>query len=136
MARGRSIAEYNNAATPEERAERARKAGKASAEARRKYRAMRDLLKQVLVLDVDDPDMAKAMKALGLEPSRANAIALNTVAKAGVGDIEAARFVRDTVGEKPTDTYNLGISGKPIKSLDLSGLSDAELEALADEAEG
>jgi hypothetical protein len=126
------IREYNDAATPEERVERSRNAGLASGRARRKYRVMRDLLKQVMLLDVSDPAMAEAMVQLGLEPTRANAIALSTVTKAGDGDIEAARFVRDTVGEKPTDTYNLGIAGKPIKSLDLSTLSDAELEALAD----
>lgn len=131
----KNIGEWNAKLTPEQRAEHARRAAEVSTETRRRYRTMRDLLKQVLVLDVDDPGMAEAMRKLGLEPSRANAIALSTVGKAGVGDVEAARFVRDTVGEKPTEAYNIGVSGKPVKSLDLSGLSDEQLEQLADEAD-
>ena len=126
------IRDYNATLTPAERSESARRAAQASVAARRKYRAMRDCIKQVLRLDVDDPRTKQALLDLGLEPSRANAIALRTVAKAGDGDIEAARFVRDTVGEKPTEQYNIATSDKPIKALDLSGMSDEELEALAD----
>lgn len=128
------IRDYNATLTPAQRKESAHRAAEASAKARRKYKAMRELLKQVLVLDVDDPALRDAMEKLGVEPSRANAIALMTVAKAGNGDIEAARFVRDTVGEKPTEQYNVGVAGRPIKSLDLTALTDEELEALADEA--
>ena len=46
--------------------------------------------------------------------------------------MDAQRYVRDTIGEKPTDNYNLGIQNKPIKSLDMSQLSDEQLEALAE----
>ena len=126
------IRDYNAKLTPAERKASAHKAAEASVKARRKYKAMRDALKQVLILDVDNPELYAKLEALGIEPSRSNAIALKTVAKAADGDIEAARFVRDTVGEKPTEAYNIGVSGKPIKSLDLTALTDEELEALAD----
>jgi hypothetical protein len=44
--------------------------------------------------------------------------------------------VRDTIGEKPTEQYNLAVQDKPIKALDLSGMTDEQLEALADSADG
>jgi hypothetical protein len=127
-----NVAEWYAAQTPEARAELNRKAGEASGKARRKYSTFRALLKQALLLDVDDPQLRLAMEGVGLEPTRQNAIILAAIAKAGTGDIEAARFVRDTIGEKPTEQYNIATSDKPIKALDLSGMSDDELEALAD----
>ena len=57
------------------------------------------------------------------------------VRRAQTGDIEAARYVRDTIGEKPTETTALQISNQPIRAMDLTQLSDAELEALADRAD-
>jgi hypothetical protein len=130
------IRDYNKTLTPAERSESARRAAKASVEARRRYKAMRDCMKAVLLLDVDEPLVKAALAGLGLEPTRQNAIALSTIAKAGTGDIEAARFVRDTIGEKPTEQYNLAVSDKPIRAIDLSGLTDEEIEALADRADG
>ena len=40
--------------------------------------------------------------------------------------------MRDTLGEKPTESFNLATTDRPIRSLDLSGYTDAELEAIAD----
>jgi hypothetical protein len=129
------VADWYAAQTPEVRAELNRKAGEASGKARRKYSTFRALLKQALLLDVDDRKLAEAMEQIGIEPTRQNAIVLSTIAKASAGDIEAARFVRDTIGEKPTEQYNIATMDKPIKALDLSGMTDEELEALADQAE-
>ena len=52
--------------------------------------------------------------------------------RAAHGDVEALRFVRDTLGEKPTENYNLSMEAKPVKSMDLSGYTDEELERIAD----
>lgn len=136
MSRGRSIAEYNNAATPEERAERARKAGKASAEARRLYRRQRDLARQVMTARIDDTKLAARLEEIGMDDTYGAAVVLAQAAKAIMGDTEAARYLRDTLGEKPTESYNLAVSDKPIRALDLSGMTDEELEALADSADG
>lgn len=131
------IRDWQATLSPEERSERARVAGKASVAGRRKYKTMRETLRVLLSLDVTDPKMAEGLKALGLDPSFSNAIGLSVIQKAAtLGDVEAARFARDTVGEKPTEAFNLGISNSPVKALDLSKLSDAELEALADQADG
>lgn len=131
-----SIKYYNDAATPEERAERARKAGVVSGEKRREYSRLNKLLKAALVLDVRDKSMAERLREMGLEPTNANAIIMASIGKAAAGDVEAARFVRDTVGEKPTEAYQLAVTDKPIKAMDLSRLTDEELSALADTADG
>lgn len=131
------IREWQARQSPEERSELARRAGKASGAGRRKYKTMRETLRVLLSLDVTDPKMAEGLKALGLDPSFSNAIGLSVLQKAATfGDVEAARFARDTVGEKPTDAVNLGVTGAPVKALDLAKLSDAELEALADRLDG
>lgn len=132
----RNIGDWNAQLTPEQRHEHAVKSGEASGAARRKYSTFRAQLKRALMLDVDSPEQADAMKALGIEPTRQNAIVLASIAKAGTGDIEAARFVRDSIGEKPTEALQLAVSEQPIKALDLSGMTDEELEALADQADG
>ena len=116
----------------ERRTEIQSKAGKAAQEKQRKHRAMREVLKELMTLDVTDDRMHDLLTQLGLQPTNDNAVSLAQILNAVKGETEAARFVRDTLGEKPTEQYNLGVSGKPIKALDLSGMTDAELEALAD----
>lgn len=133
MAQNHNIQDWHRGLSQEERTELARKAGKASADARRKYKTFREVFGDILTLDTTDDQMRQTLVALGLEPSNSNAIALAQVIKAvRNGDTEAARFVRDSRGEKPTEALQMSISDKPIKSLDLSTLSDEELEALAD----
>ena len=130
------IRDWQATLTQEQRTECARKAGKASAEVRRKYKTFRDCMRDILSLDVTNEQLRETLVALGLDPTYSNAISLSSIQKAAnFGDIEAARFARDTVGEKPTDALNMSVTGKPIKSLDLSQLSDEELEALADQAD-
>jgi hypothetical protein len=131
-----NISEWYSGLSQEERIECSRKAGKASAAVRRQHKQFRDVFRDILSLDVTDEKVAQALEELGLDPSFANAIGLQAILKAATtGDIEAARFARDTIGEKPTEAFQLGITDKPIKSMDLSKLSDEELAALADRAE-
>ena len=112
------------------------KGGTTNAEKQRKYKTFRECMQAILTLEVSDEALRAELEKMGLDPSYSNAISMAAIRKAAaVGDIEAARFTRDTVGEKPTEALNLGITGKPVKSLDLSQLSDEELEALADQAD-
>lgn len=129
------IRDWQATLSQEERTECARKAGKASADVRRKHKAFRDVFRDILALDVTDEQVAQTLQSLGLDPSFANAIGLQAILKAStLGDIEAARFTRDTIGEKPTEALQMSFD-KPVKSMDLSKLTDAELEALADQAD-
>ena len=125
---------YNEGLSPEERSRRARLAGAASGEARAKHRLFKDILKDILALPIDNEDVAfEQLEKLGIKANHENAMMLAAAKKAMLGDVEAARFVRDTVGEKPTEAFNLAVHNGPIKALDMAGLSDQELEALADQ---
>lgn len=131
-----SIADYNAALSAEERVAAAKRAAAASAKARAKHRLFKDILKDILATPISSEDEAFAqLKALGLEANHENAMMLASAKRAMLGDIEAARFVRDTVGEKPTEAFNLAVHNGPIKALDMAGLSDQELEALADQTD-
>lgn len=117
--------------TPEERAENGRKGGIASGEARRRTRTFRDAMMAILDEDCSDKRQKKALEALGLEPTYRNLISLENIRKAARGDVESSRFVRDTVGEKPRDGLELGnLDGKPLSTLDMSGLTDEQLRAI------
>ena len=83
----------NEARTPEKRRENARKAGKASGEARRKKKEFREVLEELLVLP-----SAELEGMTNLE-----AVCVSMLKKAQGGNVYAALFVRDTVGQKPTD---------------------------------
>ena len=111
------IVAYNKSLTPEQRRENARRAGLASAAAKKRKISMREALKTVMRIDVPNADKREALETLGIEPTIQNAVILAALLKAADGDIEAARFVRDTVGEKPTEQYNLGVLDKPVKSM-------------------
>lgn len=121
--------------TPEELHEWVVKAGRASADKRRRMKAQREILRDLMRTDCADEAVAEALISAGMEPSIANAINFAVLRKAQTGDIEAARYVRDTIGEKPTETTAIQVSNQPIRAMDLTQLSDAELEALADRAD-
>lgn len=109
-----------------------RKGGVASGVAKRRKRTFRELIETVMTMEVDDPAVHAKLVELGLDPTHDMAITMAAIRKAENGDIEATRYIRDTKGEKPTEALQMAITDKPIKALDLSTLSDAELEALAD----
>lgn len=111
------------------------KGGKVNAERNRRYRTFRECLQTILSLEVSDESLRSELEKMGLDPSYSNAISMAAIRKAAAtGDIEAARFTRDTVGEKPTEALQMTFD-KPVKSMDLSKLTDEELEALADQAD-
>ena len=121
--------------TADYRRELSRKAGQASADKRRRMKAHREILRDLMRTDCADEAVAEALISAGMEPSIANAINFAVLRKAQTGDIEAARYVRDTIGEKPTEMTALQVSSQPIRAMDLTQLSDAELEALADRSD-
>jgi hypothetical protein len=129
------IGGYTRGLSAEERQANASKAGKASGAARRAHRPMREVLKTLMAMDTSDPDMHDILTKLGLEPTNDNAVALAQILQATQKrEAESARFIRDTLGEKPTEQYNLAVN-KPIQSMELGTMTDEELAALADRAE-
>ena len=127
--------------TPEERSEHARKAGIASAKKRFQHKQQKEILKDILSLECDDEEAVKALKALGLDESFANAANLAVLRRAVKGDVESLRYIRDTIGEKPREGLEVGgFDGKPLASIDMSQLTDDQLKALiasrSDESDG
>lgn len=129
------LMEWQERLTPEQRRENARRAGLASAASAKRHRLQRDILKEMLLLECDEEQAAVALQALGLDPTFANAANLSVLRRAVHGDVECLRYIRDTIGEKPTESFQMGIQNTPVKALDMTKLSDAELEALADRAD-
>lgn len=76
--------------TTSEKREIARKGGKASGEARRKRRTLRE----ELLLMLEDPEIQKRLTAAMIE-------------KGLDGDIRAFEVIRDTIGEKPKDILDI-----------------------------
>ena len=109
-----------------------RAGGLASGLARRQRRLLRDTLNALLTTPVDDPVAIAALEAAGLPPDLQGGVLLAVLRRALSGDVEAARYIRDTLGEKPTESFNLSVAQKPIQAMDLRQLSDEELLRLAD----
>lgn len=122
-----------NGQTPEQARENGRKGGIASGVAKRKRKQLREVINEVLPMEVSDPEVRAVLESYGLNPTHEVAMVVAAIQRAERGDIEAARFIRDTRGEKPVAEVAVGnILDKPVRSMDLSQLSDAELEALVD----
>lgn len=123
----------NRSSTPEERRANAVKAGVASGEARRRRKQLRMQLSEILAAKPVESELLAVLDAAGLEATHEAAMCLAVMARAEAGDIEACRFVRDTVGERPNERLSfVAECVGNIDAMDLSQLSDEELELLAD----
>ena len=100
----------NSDLTPKERREKAAKAGKASAEARRRKKTMREAL-EMLMFNTELPEALKArMKSEGIQPEDMNhqmAITRSLIAKAESGDVQAYNAICAMIGEKPADKLDM-----------------------------
>lgn len=87
----------------------AKAGGKASGEAKRAKKAMREQAELLLSLPIKDKNLAKRMKSLGIKKEDLNnqmalMISMYELAcSGGKGAVQAAEFIRDTSGQKPTD---------------------------------
>lgn len=113
-----------------------RKGNAAQKAAMRNRRPFRLLLNEVLKHEIQDEDVANILMGYGIEPTFQMQMAFKAVLKACQGDIEAARFVRDTVGEKPAENMTIGVTDPArLDAYDMSHLTEAELLELAEAAE-
>ena len=83
---------------------------------------------KVLESPVSDKEKRLRLKKLGVENTLLNAIHLTLGEKAAAGDVQAAKYLRDTALSQPC-----GKDGETAFSpeMDLSGLTDDELRAIA-----
>lgn len=106
---------------------------------RRRQKAMRNAAQMLLWHSLksvpDEADVVNMLHEMGVDdPTGADAIMLAQYVKARRGDTDAARFIRDTAGEKPSSTMEINhLLDKPIGDIDFSRLSDEELEQLVQE---
>lgn len=99
------IQEVNARKTREERIESARKAGKASAQAKKDRRTLKEIMLELLA----DQAKPEDIKRYGLPEGTSNAVVMAAAAakKAYEGDIKAQEYIRDTAGQMPTKEVNL-----------------------------
>ena len=89
--------------TTEEKREIGIKGGKASGEARRRKKNMKECLQLLLSLDVKNPKVREQLAKLGIEDEQMTnemAMMVSALNKATKGDIQAMNFVRDTSGQQ------------------------------------
>lgn len=92
----------NNRRTPKERRRNAQKAGKASGEARRQRKTLKENMNLLLDLGVTSAKDFNKLTALGIPAEDVDNAMLLTAAlfkKAAAGDVAAYREIRDLVGE-------------------------------------
>jgi hypothetical protein len=103
--------------TPNERRESARKAGIASGKARREKKALKDTLEELLAMPIKDGqsqeiDKIKSIAGIkGKNITMQEAIMVAMLNKAAKGDVRAAEYVRDTIGQKPDSKMNIEHEG-------------------------
>ena len=109
----------NSDLTPQERREKASRAGKASVEARRKKKTMKEVLEYMLHNSELKPALKQMLADEGIDEEEMNhqmVITRSLIAKAEQGDVQAYNTICAMIGEKPAD------------KLDLSGSLDSKIE--------
>ena len=95
----------NSGRTPSERRELAIKAGRASAASRARKKLMKERMIELLSLPMKQGKLTRGMTSIA-DFKDANVtveerIILAMATKAAKGDVKAAEFIRDTIGEAP-----------------------------------
>ena len=96
------IQEVNSRRSREQHSEDSRKGGQKSGEVRRQKKAMKETMKMLLNLDLPESDARENLKQLGIEEEDLTVqtiILTEQVKKAMIGNLDSAKFVRDTAGE-------------------------------------
>lgn len=120
-----SIQEVNSRRSREEHRKDSSKGGKKSAEIKRQRKAMKDTMKMLLNLDLPESEGKEKLKEMGIEEEDLNvqtAILTNQVQRALKGDLDSAKFCRDTSGEyigaeeekEEKEHYKVSIPAKDI----------------------
>ena len=125
---------------PEEASRAGQIGGAKSGVTKRKRRLLRDAARAILDADVSKlpvaEDLALSLKALGVdEVTGSDVLLLAQYIRAAKGDTDAARFVRDTSGEKPSVDIAVSATDRVIDAESVAEMSDAELALLADECD-
>ena len=99
MAGYENIRDANDKRTPEERRELAKKAGKASGQARRRKADFRKTLNLLLTAEIDNEEWKPILESLGVECTLESALLMAQIKAALDGDTQAAKFVAQYSGQ-------------------------------------
>lgn len=114
--------------TTEEKREIGIKGGKASGKVRREKKKMREQAELLLSLPLKDKKTKEHLKKLGINVSEMNnqmAIIIAMWQKALKGDVSAASWLRDLLGEKPIEKVEMsGEVNNPFKDLSTEELRE------------
>lgn len=125
-----NLRKYNEL-TASEKAEFHSKGGKAGAASKRRMKTQAQILRQVMALEIEPGEAREKLEAAGLDPTWATDANVAVMRKARAGDVEALRYCRDTIGEKPRDGLEIGnLDGQPLATVDLRSMSDEQLRAM------
>ena len=94
----------NSERTPEERRANAKKAGEASGESRRRKKALKAGMTQLLAMRCTDADAIAELEALGFKDEEINNQAVMVVAlykRALKGDVQAIKLITEIAGDDP-----------------------------------
>lgn len=123
---------------PVKNSEEARRLGKIggirSGEVRRARKALKETLSHLLTLPPGYSEQKEALQALGIDEddcTNQTLMAVSMIQAAIHGDVKAAIWVRDTVGEKPADKVDATVSTSSPIDDELAGLSLEELREIA-----
>lgn len=107
------------------------KGGKAGAASKRRMKTQAQIIRQVMALEIEPGEAREMLEAAGLDPTWATDANVAVMRKARAGDVEALRYCRDTIGEKPREGLEIGnLDDKPLATVDLRSLSDDQLRAM------
>lgn len=125
--------------TPEESYAINAAGGKAAGEAKRRRKAMREVARAMLDTELcANDELRQDMEDRGFRDyTEAAAILFGQINRARAGDTEAAKFLRDTSGQRPADQIALGsFEDLPFEAINLSELSDEDLLRLVEQRGG
>ena len=92
---------------------------------------MKDVLTDLLAAELPDEDETKRiLEEMGVEASQEAAIGLAMIQKARKGEVEAARYLRDSSGQKITESYSVETIDSSDGVPDFSAMSTEELRML------
>ena len=99
MAGYENIRDANSKRTPEERRELAKKAGRASGQARRRKANFQKTLNLLLTAEIDNEEWKPVLESLGVECTLESALLMAQIKAALDGDTQAAKFVAQYSGQ-------------------------------------
>lgn len=113
--------------------------GVAAGQAKRRRKAMREIARTMLDTELSANDELRSiLKERGFQDyTEAAAVLLGQLNRARAGDTDAAKFLRDTSGERPADQVAIGsFDDLPFETINLSELSDKDLLRLVEQRGG